>query len=135
MSRYFFNEGAFDSLDMGLSDATIHVLRFADETRLFIDRKPLRAGATPRDLALARTELEARSLLTLTVLDQRDGGAAFDVAACFRDGNDLVYQLRRHFIQPPSAFTFTLRGPMHARADVDARMDQLFTSLRFRQDA
>lgn len=134
MSHYFFNEGTFDSLDIGLVDSTIHVLQFADETRLFIDRKPLRVGATPRDLATARTELDARVLQKLTVMDQRDSGSAFDVAAYYRDGDDLVYQLQRHFVRPPSAFTFTLRGPMAARGDIDARMDRLFATLRFRRD-
>jgi hypothetical protein len=135
VSRYFFAEGSFDSLDVGMIDATIHVLRFADGARLFVDRKPVRRGATPRDLAIARNGHEARTLPRFTVLDERDDPTSFDVAACFRDREELVYQLRRHFVAPPSAYTFTLRGGMADRARLDAWMDTIFTSIRFRPDA
>ena len=57
-----------------------------------------------------------------------------DVAAFFRDETDIVYQRRTHFILPPWAFTLTLRGDMASRADLDARMDKLLTTLRYRTD-
>jgi hypothetical protein len=135
VGRYFFNEGSFESLDLGMDDTTIHILRFADGVRLFIDRKPVRRGATPRDLAIARNGHEARALPRFTILDTRDDRTTCDVAAYFRDREELVYQLRRHFIQPPTAYTFTLRGQMADRAKLDAWMASIFTSLRFRPEA
>jgi hypothetical protein len=137
VSRYFFNEGSFDSLQPtggAMVDATIHVLRFAEGVRLFVDHKPVRRGATPRDLAVARNGHEARTLPRFTVLEERDGPATCDVAAYFREGEDLVYQLRRHFVKPPSAYTFTLRGQMADRAKLDAWMGSIFASLRFRPE-
>lgn len=132
MSRYFFNEGSFESLDVGVVDTTIHVLRFAEGVRLFLDRKPVRRGATPKDLATARNGYEARELPRFTVLDRRDEAATSDVAAYFREGEDIVYQLRRHFVEGPTAYALTLRGRMEDRAKLDAWMASIFASLRFR---
>jgi hypothetical protein len=135
LSRYFFNEGSFESLDVAMDDTTIHVLRFADGVRLFVDRKPVRRGATPRDLAIARNAHEGKMLSRFTILDTRDDQATCDVAAYFRDREGIVYQLRRHFIHPPTAYTLTLRGQMADRAKLDAWMASIFTSLRFRPEA
>jgi hypothetical protein len=134
MSRYFFNEGSFESLDAGAVDRTIHVLRFADGLRLFVDRKPLRRGATPRDIALARNAHEGRLLPRFTVVEERADGATFDVVAYFREGEELVCQLRRHFVRYPNAYTFTLRGPMAARPKLDQWMTAICESVRFRPD-
>ena len=135
MSRYFFNEGSFESIGAGMDDPTIHVLHFAEGVRLFVDRKAVRRGATPRDLAIARNAHEGRMLPRFTILDTRDAEATSDVAAFFRDGEELVYQLRRHFVHPPTAYTFTLRGQMADREKLDAWMASIFASLRFRPDA
>lgn len=136
MTTYFINEGTFDSLDVGMVDSTVHLLRFPGGVRLLIDRKPLRNGASPRALALSRTQHESRQLPKFTVLAEREGEvhgmSTFDVAAYFRSGADLVYQLRRHFVRQPLAFAFTLRGAMASRDDIDARMDRLLDTLRFR---
>jgi hypothetical protein len=134
MSRYFFNEGSLDLPEIGAVDATIHVVDLDGDVRLIVDRKPLREGATPRALATARTELEGRELPSLTVVDEREREASFEVAAYFKRGPDLVFQLRRHFMRAPHAFAVTMRGPMAAREGMTARMDALFATLRFRHD-
>ncbi|MEP7123289.1 MAG: DcrB-related protein [Byssovorax sp.] len=141
MSRYFFNEGSFDSLDLDLrfEDKTIHVLALGGGARLFLDRGALRDGATAQDLAQARSEHEASRLAKFTVLAEREGTlgdvATFEVAARFRDELDLVYQRRTHFIRQGHAFAFTLRGPLSARDELDARMDGVLETLRFRGQA
>ena len=138
MSRYFFAEGSFESLDVGMVDATTHVLRFAGGARLFVESKPLRRGATARDLATARNEHEARALSKFTLLEERAAEApadVADVAAFFQDGAELVYQLRRHFVRARSAYTFTLRGRMDEREKLEGWMASIFTSARFRPDA
>ena len=140
MTRYFMNEGSFDSLDVGMIDSTVHVLRFEGGVRLFVEKKPLRDGATLRAIAHSRTQHELRAFSKFNVLAEREaefqGIAMFDVAAFYRneDETDIVYQRRTHVIRPPWAFTLTLRGDMASRADLDARMDELLTTLRFRTD-
>ena len=137
MSRYFFAEGSFDSLDPpdgAMVDGTIHVLRLADGVRLFVDHKAVRRGATLRDLATARNGHEARMLPRFTILEERDAEGTFDVAAFFSDREELVYQLRRHFVRPRTAYTFTLRGQMAERAKLDAWMDAIFASRKFRPE-
>ncbi len=104
MSRYFINEGTFESLDVGFRDTTINVLALPGGARLFVDREPLRADSTPEDLAAARSEHEAQRLAKFTVLAEREGHLGgvptFEVAARFRDEMDLVYQRRRtHFVR------------------------------------
>jgi hypothetical protein len=132
------NEGSFDSLDVGMIDSTVHVLRWGGDARLFVEKRPLRNGATLRAIARSRTQHESRALSKFNVLAEREvevgGIAMLEVAAFFRDETDIVYQRRTHIIRPPWAFTFTLRGDMASRADLDARMDRLLTTLRYRTD-
>jgi hypothetical protein len=132
------NEGSFDSLDIGMVDSTVHFLRFDGDVRLFIEKNPLRTGATLHALARSRTKHEAGKLSKFNVLAERQaeigGIAMLEVAAFFRDDTEIVYQRRTHFIWPPWAFTFTLRGEMASRAELDARMDHMLTTLRFRGD-
>ncbi|HVY45288.1 MAG TPA: DcrB-related protein [Minicystis sp.] len=137
MSRYMFHEGSFESPDdVGLVDSTVHVLELDGAHRLFVDRRPLRAGATPRLLAASRTGQLERSLTRYTLIGERDaaGLPGFEVAAHYRVDSDLVYERRTHVAFDGGAFGFTMRGPMAARGDVDGRMDALLTSVRFRDE-
>ncbi len=137
MSRYLFNEGSFDSLDVGIVDSTVHVLELEPDGRLFVDRRPLRAGATARLLAESRTGHATRGLPRYTVMGERElsGPPAFEVAAHFRNGIEIVYERRTHLVVDGGAFAFTMRGAMEKRADIDGCMDAVLATLRFRDDA
>ena len=139
MSRYFINEGTFESLDVGLEDTTINVLTLPGGARLFVDREPLRADKTLEELAAARSEHESQRLPKFTVLAEREGQLGgvptFEVAARFREEMDLVYQRRTHFVRRGYAFALTLRGPLNDREGLDARMDDVLETLRFRGQA
>jgi hypothetical protein len=132
------NEGSFESLDVGMVDTTVNVLDLPGGLRLFVDRRPLREGATPRDLARSRTDHEARAQAKFTVLREGLGEVGslpvYHVAAYFLEDAELVYQRRAHFIQYRTAFVLTLRGPMPAREGVDASLDQVLGTLVFRPD-
>jgi hypothetical protein len=132
------NEASFDPLDVGMVDSTVHVLKFAGETKLFVEKRPLDDDATLDVIGRARTQYESERLSRLSVLSEREvefgGTPMFDVAAYFCDEAEIVYQRRTHFIWPPWSFTLTLRGEMASRADLDARMDTLLATLRVRAD-
>jgi hypothetical protein len=133
--RYFFDGGWFDALDVGVVDDTVHVLELPDGARLVVDRAPADSSQTARSIATTRTDLEAGALAKFAVISERDEGVTCDVAAYFHDGGQLAYQLRRHLVRSPWAVTFTLRGPLASRAELDARMDRIFGTLVFRASA
>jgi hypothetical protein len=136
MTAYSFNEGSFDSLDVGVVDSTVHNLEFEDGSRLTVERRTMREGATIEALARDRTQHEARERPRYTVQAERQGTFAghpgFEVAAYYPEGADVRYQLRRHVAHPPVSFVFTMTGPVAARDALDARMERVFGTLRLR---
>jgi hypothetical protein len=136
MTAYWFNEGNFDSLDVGIVDSTVHNLEFEDGSRLTVERRTMRKGATIEALARDRTQHEARERPRYTVQAERPGPFAgypgFEVAAFYPEGAGIRYQLRRHIALAPVSFVFTMTGPIAARGTLDARMERVFGTLRLR---
>ena len=139
MPTYLMEDASFDLLDVGFDDQTIHLLESSaggHVGKILVDRGRLKPGASTPDFARARSLRDAKAFDGWKVLAEREsdhgGVLVSEIAARFRAEDETMYQRRAHFVIDGSAIAITARGAFAASAEIDAWMDQVLGTLRFR---
>jgi hypothetical protein len=138
MSIYYMNEGAFEL--EGFTDHTVHALdtTLPNGKRLtFVaSRNPLPDGKSLREMVAEYLKQQARRLSGYAVLDQRDGewaGApALEVRVRWRHEGGVLYQRQTHFALLDHCLFLGMTAPLDEQETCEARMEQVRSTLRLR---
>ena len=136
------NEGAFELLDYGFEDHTVHVLDAEHPEHGYVGvvlhRAPFPKDKSLRDLVAAHLTEEKTRLTGYTVLDERTaehaGAPAIDLSVRFRHEGEAIYQAQSHLALPDLWMYFAVSSPIAARAACDGWIAGILSSLRLRSD-
>lgn len=140
MPTYYMNEGAFELLEAGFVDRTVHVFGGAvagrEDLSLLVRRERIAPGKSLRDMAIAQLDHDKEQLRNHAVLEDREteiaGVPAVVVRARFRHEDRLFFQQQAHLAVLDTWLLFAMTAPMPLRALCEEQLGDLLASLRLR---
>ena len=140
MTTYYVNEAKFVLPDREFVDWTVHVIEAGlpggEALGVVVVRGPIPEGKSLRDVATAHVRDEAVRIRGYAVLDETEsmvaGLPAILVSARWRHSGKVIYQRQAHVSVGPRWLLFTATAPLSERAACDEALEEVLSSLVWR---
>lgn len=140
MPTYYMNEGAFDLLDAGYTDRTVHSLEAdlggGDRLDLAVVRAKIPEGKSLRDVVVEHLGAQSAAREGFAILEQAEasiGGApAIEVRVRWRDEGRVAYERQAHLLVVDAWVRFAASAPLGKRGICDEALTSVLASVRLR---
>lgn len=134
------NEGAFDLLESGFVDRTVHdmvaLLEGGDVLGFSVTRARIPPEKSLRDLVDAHVAEERKKHEGFAIIRQMDaeiaGAPAISLRARWRDDGKVVYRHEAHLAVFDAWMSFAMTAPLAQHERCDAELGAILASVRLR---